>query len=281
MGKILSGKPVADAVIAEAAKHSSSLRERGIVPALAFVRTGVSEHSSQYEQHVLAACEAAHVEAYSAFMPDYSRLATTLENINRDGAIHGVIFLHSMPSEEAEDYLRANLDYRKDVDGVSRSSLAAMFAGHGNAFVPCPARAAFELLKFYDVPLAGKRVLLIGSYMVVSKPLAMLLLGQGATVTLCAPDAPDLTELCRSSDIIVTSAGIPGLLGADCFRAGQTVLDVGDSLSGEGHAGDVDEAAALEAGADVAPVIGGVEAVSCAFLALHTVQAAQIQNGLL
>lgn len=280
MGKILSGKPVADAVIAEAAKRSSELRQRGIVPALAFVRTGTSEHISQYEQQVLAACEAAQVEAQSAFMPDYSRLETTLRNINRDNSIHGVIFMHSMPSQEAEDYMRANLNYLKDVDGISRSSLAALFAGHGNAFAPCPARAAYEMLKFYDVALEGKHALLIGS-MVVSKPLAMLLLNRGVTVTLCAHDTPNLVELCRASDIIVTSAGIPGLLGAECFREGQTVLDVGDSLSGEGHAGDVDEAAALAAGADVAPVIGGVETVSCAFLAMHTVQAAQLQNGLM
>lgn len=281
MAKLLHGKPVADAILAEAAERASRLRERGIVPALAFVRTGSSTGSNQYERQALEACDAAHVEAYSAFMPDSSRLTTTLTNINRDNSIHGVIFLRPMPDEAAEDYLRNNLDPRKDVDGVALSSLASLFAGHGRAFVPCPAKAALELLKYYGVELEGKRALLIGRSMVIGKPLAMLLLESRTTVTLCSPDAPGLCGLCRESDIIVTGAGVPGTIGADCLRAGQTILDVGDSLIGAGHAGDVDEQAALAQGADVAPVIGGVDVVSFAMLALHTVQAAEVQHGLL
>ena len=281
MAKLLYGKPVADAILAEAAERASRLRERGIVPALAFVRTGSSLSSGQYERQALEACDAAHVEAYSAFMPDSSRLTTTLTNINRDDSIHGVIFLRPMPDEAAEDYLRNNLDPRKDIDGVTLSSLASIFVGHGRAFVPCPAKAVLELLKYYNVPLEGRRVLLVGCSLYMGKPLSMLLLRNEATVTLCSPSAPDLCELCRGSDIIVSGVGVPGTIGADCLREGQTVLDVGNSLIGKGHAGDLDEQAALAAGTDVAPVTGGVDVVSYAMLALHTVQAAEVLHGLL
>lgn len=282
MAKILDGKPVAKAILTEAAKRAAALHERGIVPALAVIRTrNDGSATAQYEQMALDACAAAGVEAYSAYIPDVRRLRTNVENINRDDSIHGAIFLRPLPGVEAEDLLRAELLPVKDVDGVSFSSLSAIFAGHGRAFAPCPVKAAMELLDYYKIPVEGKRVTLIGSSMVTAKPLSLLLLERGAVVTLCRGSVDNLDILCRESDIVVSGTGIHGLLGAGCFRSGQYVVDVGDSLPGEEHSGDVDTDAALAAGADVAPANGGVNVISFAVLALHTVQAAELQNGLL
>ena len=242
MAKLLYGKPVADAILAEAAERASRLRERGIVPALAFVRTGSSLSSGQYERQALEACDAAHVEAYSAFMPDSSRLTTTLTNINRDDSIHGVIFLRPMPDEAAEDY---PAQQSRPAQGHRRRNAVVpglhFLSGTGARLSPAPAKAVLELLKYYNVPLEGRRVLLVGCSLYMGKPLSMLLLRNEATVTLCSPSAPDLCELCRGSDIIVSGVGVPGTIGADCLREGQTVLDVGNSLIGKGHAGDLDE----------------------------------------
>ena len=150
MAKILDGKPVAKAILAEAAKRAAALHERGIVPALAVIRTrNDGSATAQYEQMALDACAAAGVEAYSAYIPNVRRLRTNVENINRDDSIHGAIFLRPLPGVEAEDLLRAELLPVKDVDGVSFSSLSAIFAGHGRAFAPCPVKAAMELLDYY------------------------------------------------------------------------------------------------------------------------------------
>ena len=252
------------------------------MPALAVIRTrNDGSATAQYEQMALDACAAAGVEAYSAYIPDVRRLRTNVENINRDDSIHGAIFLRPLPGVEAEDLLRAELKPVKDVDGLSFTSLSAIFAGHGRAFAPCPVKAAMELLDYYKIPVEGKRVTLIGSSMVTAKPLSLLLLERGAVVTLCRGSVDNLDILCRESDIVVSGTGIHGLLGAGCFRSGQYVVDVGDSLPGEEHSGDVDTDAALAAGADVAPANGGVNVISFAVLALHTVQAAELQNGLL
>lgn len=278
MAKILYGKPVADAIIADAAKRAQSLKERGVTPALAIIRANAESGrtGAQYEQLAMQACAAAGVEAYSAYIPDERRLRANVDNINRDASIHGAIFLRPLPSAEASDLLREKLNPVKDVDGVTISSLSAIFAGHGPAFVPCPAMAALRMLEYYGVPVEGRHVALISREMVIGKALAMLLLERGAIVTLCNNMNADLRALCLSSDIVVSGTNIPGVLGEGCFRAGQTVLDVGDSLPGEGHGGDVDVDAALAAGADVAPVQGGVDTASYAMVALHTAMAAEI-----
>ncbi len=174
-------------------------------------------------------CNAAGVEAYCAYLPDTSRIKSTLDNINQDHAIHGAVFMRPLPDADAEDMLRRGLDRFKDVDGITLSSLASIFVGHGEAFVPCPAKAVMELLDYYGVALEGKRVMIMGRTLMVGKPLSMLLLERNATVTLC------------------------------------------HSLSTD---------AALAAGADVSPAADGVSDVSYAVLALHTVQAAELQNGI-
>ena len=281
MSGILYGRPVAEAITAETAERAEALRKRGIVPALAIIRMGASPGAARYMQRAAKACEAAGVEAQCAYLPGTGQLRSSLRSINRDDTIHGVIFMRPLPDRQADDLIRAELDRRKDVDGMSLASMAAVFAGRGRAFAPCPARAALELLDYYGVELAGRRVAVTGQGLMVGRPLAILLPERGATVTICGPGTPGLPGICRESDVIICGLGTPGPLGAECFREGQTVLDVGGSLTAEGRAGCVDMDAALAAGAAVSPANGGVDDVSYAVLALHTVQAAEAQSGAL
>lgn len=280
MSRILYGQPVAEAITSKAAEMAAKLRARGIVPALALIRvgTGGGAAGAEYERLAVEACAAANVEAYCAYMPDATRLESNLDNINRDPSIHGAVFLRPLTDGDAEDLLRRKLDRFKDVNGVSLSSLAAIFVGHGEAFVPCPAKAAMELLDYYGVELSGKRVAIIGRSLTVGKPLGMLMLERDATVTLCHAD-DNVTDICSASDVIV--CGMPDVLSRDCFRAGQTLLDLGDNITGKGNlsATDLDTASSL--GVNVAPHDSGVPVVSHAVLALHTVQAAALQNGLM
>lgn len=132
-----------------------------------------------------------------------------------------------------------------------------------------------ELLDYYGIDPAGKRVAVVGRSLVVGRPLAMLLTARDATVTLCHSRTRDLPGVCRGADIVVAAAGHAGLLGADCFAPGQTVIDVGTNATPEGLRGDVDFAAAQGVAAAVSPVPGGVGRVTNAVLALHTIEAAE------
>lgn len=282
MAKVLSAQPLADKILSDALARSTQLRRRGIVPALALIRAGAGAglEGDRCEEIAVRACTAAGVEAYCAFMPDTSRLKTNLDNINRDGSIHGVVFMRPLPSEASEDLLRSNIDPYKDIDGASLSSLAAILAGHGRAFLPCPVKAALDLIDYYGIELAGKRVALVGRGLVIGKPLGILLLGRGATVTLCHDRDAAAASICKESDIVICGDGTSALNGTGCFHEGQFVVDMGDRLMGEAGIGAVDTDEAYAAGADVCPR-EGMEAACYAMLALHTVQAAEIQNGLM
>ena len=200
MAKILYGQPVAEAITAEALKRAQVLRARGIVPALALVSTDQS--GARHLDRITDTCAAAGVEVYCANLPGTSRLKTNIDNINRDTGIHGAVFMRPLPDAASEDLLRNTLNRFKDVDGVTLSSLAAIFVGHGEAFVPCPAKAAMEVLDYYGVPLSGRRVTIIGRSLVIGKPLSMLLLERDATVTFCNSKSRDIDAICRESDVV-------------------------------------------------------------------------------
>ena len=162
----------------------------------------------------------------------------------------------------------------KDVDGMTPGSLAGLLTGQ-SGFAPCTAQACLELLDYYDVPLAGRRAVVVGRSLVVGQPVALLLQRRNATVTVCHTGTRDIPALCREADVLIAAAGRPGLITADCLRPGQTVLDVGVHPGPDGTlCGDVAaEAAALDVA--LTPVPGGVGSVTSAVLCKHTVQAAE------
>lgn len=272
MARLLDGRPAAEAINRETLLRAVELRDRGIVPALALMRVGGGADWSKFADMAVEACRLAGVEVMTSYTPNTKRLRGTIENVNRDGSIHGVVVLRPLPDEDAEELLRRSLDPLKDVDGMAMSSLASVFVGHGKAFAPCPARAVMELLDHYGVPLAGRRAVIIGHGLVMGKPLAMLMLERGAAVTLC-PGEAEADGFCRESDVIVSSRPLdPALL-----HEGQTVLYMNDGGLGDVQITAADVDAALAAGADAAPIPGGIDAVSYAILALHTVMAADLQ----
>ena len=157
--------------------------------------------------------------------------------------------------------------------------MAAVYAGKGAGFAPCTAEAVITMLRYYQVPLRGSRAVVVGRSLVIGKPVAMLLLAEHATVTICHSRTTDLPAVTREADLVVAALGRAEFLGAEYFRAGQTVIDVGINWSGSKQklVGDVDTEAALQAGAAVSPVPGGVGSVTTAVLASHVARAAQRQ----
>ena len=278
MARILSGAPVAEALTAGLTVRSRALRERGVVPTLVILRVGEQEASRSYERAAKRACTAAGVEAFSVVLPEEAGREAVLHavrSINKEPGVHGALLLRPMPEHETERAACAELSASKDVDGISPASLASVFTGAGEGFAPCTARAVLELLDYYDIPLRGSRVAVVGRSLVVGRPLTVLLSARDATVTLCHSKTRDLAGVCRGADIVVAAAGHAGLLGPDCFAPGQVVVDVGTNMTPEGLRGDADFAAAEPVVSAITPVPGGIGKITSAILALHTVEAAE------
>lgn len=281
MALSLRGMPLARAIRKSARAESEALARRGVVPTLAVLRVGEREDDLAYERSILRSCEQSGVTLRRSALPaDTGADAAEREigRLNRDETVHGILLLRPLPAEDAR--LCALVRPEKDVDGVTPASMASLYAGGEasgpDAFTaPCTAEACAALLKHYEIPLAGRRVTVVGRSLVVGRPLAMLLLREDATVTLAHSRTEDLAAVCRDADVVIAAAGKPGLLGAAHLRAGQTVVDVGIHALPDGSlCGDVRPREAEALCAALTPVPGGVGPVTSALLCRHTVLAA-------
>ena len=283
MAKLLKGAPVARTLTEELAARRAALRERGVVPTLAIVRVGEREDDLSYERGALKRCEKVGIEARRVLLPaDVSQdeLVAAIESINEDPAVHGCLMFRPLPKQFDDRTVRAALRPEKDIDGITDGSLAGVFTNTDLGYAPCTAQACMEILKYYNVPLSGKRAVVVGRSLVVGKPAAMMLDRENATVTLCNSRTQNLPEVCKQADIVVVAMGKMGAVGADCLREGQTVVDVGIHVNEEGKlCGDVKFAEAESIVDAITPVPGGVGTVTTSVLVGHVVQAAGKKAG--
>lgn len=278
MAEYWKGAPVAQAMTERLAVRADQLKGLGIVPTLAIVRVGERPEDLSYERGAVKRCEKVGIRVKQFTLPKESShgdLLAVIQQINADREIHGCLLFRPLPPQMDEAAICAALDPAKDVDGITAGSLAGVFTGSGVGYPPCTAQACMEILDYYGCDLAGKRAVVVGRSLVVGKPLAMLLLGKNATVTLCHTRTADLASECRRAEVLIAAAGHAKMIGRDYLAPGQLVLDVGINVDQEGNlVGDVDFAAAEELAAAVTPVPGGVGAVTTSVLADHVIQAA-------
>ena len=279
MARLLLGAPVAAALTEELTLRAAALRAAGVVPTLRVLRVGEQPDDLLYESVAAKRCERIGIEVQRVTLPAECERETLLDAVravNADPGVHGCLLLRPLPDYDAEAAACALLNPAKDVDGMTAGSMAAVFTGAGIGFAPCTAEAVIALLEGSGVELEGKRAVVIGRSLVIGRPLAMLLLGKNATVTVCHTRTRDLGSVCRSAELLVAAAGRPGLVPGDWIAPGQTVVDVGVHVLEDGSlCGDVrfDEAETV-AGA-VTPVPGGVGAVTTTVLAKHVIEAAE------
>ena len=278
MAELLKGAPVAAALNEKNAARCAALAARGVRPALAVVRVGEREDDLAYEKGVMARCGKAGVEV-KPFVLDAAasqeELLAVIGQINADPAIHGCLIFRPLPAGIDDGAVRAALAPEKDVDGITDGSLAGVMTGSGRGFAPCTAEAVIEVLKAYGIPISGKRAVIVGRSLVVGRPLAMLLLKENATVTLCHTRTKNLEEECRRGEILVAAAGRARMLGGAHVGEGAVVIDVGINVDADGKlCGDVDFDAIQEKASMATPVPGGVGAVTTAVLAKHLALAA-------
>ena len=284
MATILKGAPVVAAMNEANAARCAALKARGVTPTLAVVRVGARPDDLSYEKGVLTRCGKVGVEVKQFLLPEdaaQEQLLDVIAQVNADPAIHGCLLFRPLPKQFDDRTIRAALAPEKDIDGITDGSLAGVFTNSAIGYPPCTAQACLEILKYYQVPLSGKRAVVVGRSLVVGKPAAMMLDRENATVTICNSRTRDLPALCREADVVVVAMGKMGAVGADCLREGQTVVDVGIHVNEEGKlCGDVKFAEAEPIVDAITPVPGGVGTVTTSVLVGHVVQAAAKKIGL-
>lgn len=283
MAVLLRGAETANALTEELRQETASLKARGISPCLAIVRVGEREDDLAYERGAVKRCEKIGIEVRSVVFPRDVAQGTLVEKLRRlsaDGAVHGILLFRPLPEQLDDRAVREAILPSKDVDGITDVSMAAVYAGTKQGFAPCTAAACLEILRHDRIALAGKRAVVIGRSLVIGKPVSLLLLAENATVTVCHSKSRNLQELCREADILIVAAGRAGMVGAECVRPGQIVLDVGIHVDASGRlCGDVrfDEVEPIVEA--ITPVPGGVGAVTSTVLASHVVDAAERSSG--
>lgn len=256
----------------------------GQPPKLAIVRVGECPDDLSYERGAMKRMEAFGLRAQSYAFPEEINgedFKEAFAAINRDPDVTGILLLKPLPPQIPEREIEAMIDPAKDLDGISPVNMAKVFAGEADGFAPCTAEAVVEVLKAYGIPISGKRAVIVGRSLVVGRPLAMLLLKENATVTVCHTRTKNLEEECRRAEILVAAAGRAKMLGASHVGEQAVVIDVGINVDEDGKlCGDVDFASIDGRAAMATPVPGGVGAVTTAVLAKHLAQAAKRSWGL-
>lgn len=274
--QVLKGAQVSARIKEEVQEQLKNLD--GYVPKLAIVRVGENPDDMSYERGAMKKMEAFGLGVRSFVFPEDisdSEFKTEFAKINEDQETDGILLLRPLPKQICEEDIEKMIDPEKDLDGISPVNIAKVFAGDTSGFAPCTAEAVTEVLKANEIPISGKRVTIVGRSMVVGKPLAMLMLKENATITVCHTRTKDLPGTCRNAEILVAAAGKARMLDGSFVGQDAVVIDVGINVDEDGKlCGDVDFDTIQERASMATPVPGGVGAVTTAVLAKHLVKAA-------
>lgn len=276
--RIIDGKALAQAVRGEIGQQVGELVKQGVQPGLAVVLVGENPASQIYVRNKAAACEEAgmlsRVIPLAADTPEGELLAL-VEQLNDDPAIHGILVQLPLPGHIDTALVIETISADKDVDGFHIRNAGLLMAGHPR-FVPCTPSGVMALLKAEDTPLWGAEAVVVGASNIVGKPMALLLLAEGATVTLCNSKTRDLGAQTRRADVLIVATGRPGIVTGDMIKPGAVVIDVGINRLPSGQlVGDVDFASAREVASAITPVPGGVGPMTIAMLLKNTLEAAR------
>lgn len=284
MAEVLKGKPVADAMREELVKRVEALKARGVTPKLGIVRVGARPDDLFYEGGAKKAAASVGLEVQVFEYPeDISQedFEKAIKEVGADKSIHGILMFAPLPKHLDEKKIRSLIPVEKDVDCLTLGGAGKVFADDVTGFPPCTPTACMEILKYYNIPLKGKRAVVLGRSLVVGKPVAMLLLREHATVTICHSRTENLPKVCQEADILVAAVGKAKMVTADFVKPGQVVIDVGineDPDNPGKYCGDVDYASVEPIVEKITPVPGGVGSVTTAVLCKQTIMACELQN---
>ncbi len=276
-GRVLDGKAIAARVRAEVAEEVARLRQAGVVPGLAVVLVGDDPASQVYVRNKGRACDEVGVVHFDHRLPattTQAELSQLIAALNADPRVHGILVQLPLPAGLDSAALLAQIDPRKDVDGLLAENIGRLWSGEPR-FVPCTPLGVMRLLREAGTPLAGAQAVVVGRSSLVGKPVAALLLSANATVTLCHSHTRELQAQVERADILIAAVGKPGLIAGDWIKPGATVIDVGINRLPDGRlVGDVEFERAQRRAAAITPVPGGVGPLTIAMLLQNTLRAA-------
>jgi methylenetetrahydrofolate dehydrogenase (NADP+)/methenyltetrahydrofolate cyclohydrolase len=278
---LLSGKQLAQTIREKAHQEARDLEADGLRPTLAVVVATDDGSTHWYVRSIERAAGNAGIRCRIVDLGPGATgqiLAEVLQDLSEDPSVHGIILQTPLPPGVGSDELVGHIAPEKDVDGANPVSLGRLAVGRPS-FAPATARAVIEILDHFDIPLAGRNVVVVGRSAVVGKPLSLLLLERDAAVTVCHSKSGPLHKYTRTADVVVVAAGRTGLLNGSHISSGAVVIDVGTNVLPDGSlAGDVDEGSVRGIAAALTPVPGGVGSVTTSLLLLHTTEAAREQS---
>jgi methylenetetrahydrofolate dehydrogenase (NADP+)/methenyltetrahydrofolate cyclohydrolase len=284
MAEVLKGKPVADAMKEDLVKRVEALKARGITPKLGIIRVGARPDDLFYEGGAKKTSDSIGL-TYQVFEypEDVSQeeFEKAVQAVGADKDVNGILMFAPLPKHLDEKKIRNMIPVEKDVDCMSLGSAGKVFADEASGFPPCTPTACMDILRFYNIPLKGKKAVVLGRSLVVGKPVAMLLLREHATVTICHSRTENLPEVCADAEILIAAVGKAKMVDASYVKPGQIVIDVGINADPDNpgkYCGDVDLPAVEPVVEKITPVPGGVGSVTTMVLCKQTVMACEMQN---
>jgi methylenetetrahydrofolate dehydrogenase (NADP+)/methenyltetrahydrofolate cyclohydrolase len=276
--RIIDGNAIARELRAGLLKRAATLAARGVRAGLAVIRVGNHAASSVYVRNKVTACGEVGIYSQDIHLPDTTDQASLLRQIgtlNDDPRIHGILVQLPLPPGLLAERVLEAISPLKDVDGFHPTNVGLLAIGHPR-FVPCTPLGVMKLLEHEGIGLEGRRAVVVGRSNIVGKPMALLLLQNGATVTICNSKTPDLGSMTREADILVVAAGKPRLVTAGMVKRGAVVIDVGINRLADGKlAGDVDFQGLLGTASRITPVPGGVGPMTITMLLENTIASAE------
>lgn len=284
MATIINGKEVAAAVRAQVARETAELKQRGIVPGLAVIIVGDDPASRVYVNNKKKACAEAGIYSEEFALPadtTQDELLALVASLNGRSDINGILCQLPLPSHIEDKAIISAISPLKDVDAFHAQNVGHIMIGD-YTFLPCTPAGVMELLHSAGVEIAGKNCVVVGRSNIVGKPMAMLLLHENGTVTICHSKTVGLKEICRQADVLVVAIGRAKFVTGDMVKPGAAVIDVGMDRDENGKlCGDVDFASVEPVAGCITPVPGGVGPMTIAMLLKNTLMAAKLQNAVL
>ncbi len=281
--RLIDGKAIAADLNAETALRVARLRDAGTVPGLAVLIVGEDAASRVYVRNKALACERAGLQSWVHELPgetSQAALIALVRRLNADPAVHGILVQLPLPAGLDSRAVLEAIDPGKDVDGFHYQNVGALVVGDP-AFYPCTPWGVMKMLEHEGVRPEGLHAVVIGRSTIVGKPMALMLVNAGATVTICHSRTRDLPSITRQADLLVAAVGRARMVGAGMVKPGAVVIDVGINRLPDGKlCGDVDFEAVKAVASLITPVPGGVGPMTIAMLLANTVRGAERAAGL-
>ena len=273
--KILDGKALAQLAEEDIKLSVSKLKKNGITPTLATILVGVDPASATYVKMKQNACARLGMDSIAVELgkeTSTEELLETIEKLNQDNNVHGILLQHPVPSQINERKCFDAINVEKDVDGVTCIGFGQMTMGE-EAFGSCTPAGIMRILEHYKIEISGKNAVVIGRSPILGKPMAMMLLNENATVTICHSRTENLQQHIQNADILVGAVGVPRLIQKDWIKNGAVVIDAGYHPAEK--CGDIDLEGIESIASAHTPVPGGVGPMTINTLILNTLLAAQ------